>query len=148
MNYRSSYAQKLRDPRWQKKRLEVMQANDFSCEICGDKESTLNIHHKQYLRGHEPWEYNKNQLSCLCEFCHEETHSNVDWLLAACSILPITGINQRDNIAFLIAGLMNIDVSNAKIATEDQKKFCLIGKSIAKNGLDYFLNKTTGGNNG
>jgi hypothetical protein len=139
MNYRSAYSQKLLDPRWQKKRLEVMQAHNFSCEICGDKESTLHIHHKQYLKGYEPWDYHEQQLSCLCESCHEENHSDFDLLLAAGSILPLSGMKQRDNIAFFIAGLMNRDV--LQNATEQQKKFFLIGLDIQRYGLDHFVDE-------
>lgn len=46
---KSSYSEKLKDPRWQKKRLEVMESNEFCCEMCGDNESTLHVHHKEYL---------------------------------------------------------------------------------------------------
>lgn len=66
----ATYFEKLRDPRWQKKRLEIMQRAGFACESCGDNESTLNVHHGYYERGLEPWEYKSNTLWCLCEGCH------------------------------------------------------------------------------
>ncbi len=117
MNYRSSYSQKLRDPRWQKKRLEVMQYRDFCCEICGDSESTLNVHHKQYLKGYEPWDYHAEQLACICETCHKEYHDLPDILSLICSYLPIDGKNNRVEIAILIAGIL--------------------GKGIAQDASDY-----------
>jgi methionyl-tRNA synthetase len=58
----SAYWEKLKDPRWQKLRLEAMQKADFHCERCGDGESTLNVHHKEYFKGREPWEYKPKQL--------------------------------------------------------------------------------------
>jgi len=58
-----SYAEKLKDPRWQRKRLEVMKRADFACENCGDRESTLNVHHGYYEPGLDPWEYSDNALS-------------------------------------------------------------------------------------
>jgi hypothetical protein len=70
----SGYWAKLKDPRWQKKRLEVMEYNDFACEHCGDAESTLNVHHKAYKKKADPWEYSIDELACLCETCHEEAH--------------------------------------------------------------------------
>lgn len=66
-----AYLAKLRDPRWQKMRLEIMQRDGFSCQFCSDEKSTLHIHHLQYVRGKEPWEYSPEYLVTLCEFCHE-----------------------------------------------------------------------------
>lgn len=72
---KSSYAEKLRDPRWQKKRLEVMHRADFACEECSDKENTLHVHHCLYVTGKEPWDYPISELRCLCERCHDERGS-------------------------------------------------------------------------
>jgi hypothetical protein len=66
-----TYSDKLKDPRWQKKRLEILDRDGFSCCSCGDKESTLHIHHKRYLKGKEPWEYENDLLVTLCEDCHK-----------------------------------------------------------------------------
>lgn len=65
-----TYAEKLRDPRWQKKRLEIMKRDEFSCNGCGDAESTLNVHHHYYEKGKMPWEYPDSAFSTLCENCH------------------------------------------------------------------------------
>lgn len=65
-----SYIEKLRDPRWQKKRLEIMSRDDFSCQKCGDDSSTLNVHHGYYRTGNQPWEYPNSSLTTLCEDCH------------------------------------------------------------------------------
>lgn len=67
----SAYAQKLKDPRWQKVRLQVMQRDCFSCSLCGDEESTLFVHHGFYQYGIEPWEYPLESLHTLCESCHK-----------------------------------------------------------------------------
>jgi hypothetical protein len=66
-----SYADLLRDPRWQRKRLEVMEAARFTCVECGDTSTTLNVHHTYYRKGAKPWEYEAHELLCLCEPCHE-----------------------------------------------------------------------------
>lgn len=66
-----SYSDLLRDPRWQRKRLEVMERADFTCEDCGDTTTTLNVHHTFYAKGRKPWEYELDTLKCLCESCHE-----------------------------------------------------------------------------
>ncbi len=71
---RSSYWQKLRDPRWQKRRLEIMDRDGFSCRMCGNDRDTLNVHHLAYQRDGEPWETHDDLLVTLCESCHEEFH--------------------------------------------------------------------------
>jgi hypothetical protein len=69
---KKSYAEKLKDPRWQKKRLEIMQRDGFKCLACGDTETSLQVHHKKYVSGKEPWEYLNSDLITLCEHCHYE----------------------------------------------------------------------------
>ncbi len=39
------YSEKLKDPRWQKKRLEIFQRDEFHCQQCGDGENTLCVHY-------------------------------------------------------------------------------------------------------
>ena len=68
----SSYLELYKDPRWQKKRLEVMERDEFKCRTCGDHESTLNVHHCYYSDGKSPWEYESSSLVTLCEECHLE----------------------------------------------------------------------------
>jgi len=65
-----SYSDLLKDPRWQKRRLEIMQRADFACEYCGDKTRTLHVHHLRYTKGASPWEYEEKDLKCVCEICH------------------------------------------------------------------------------
>jgi hypothetical protein len=73
---RSAYADKLRDPRWQKLRLEVMERDQWMCNICINSTSTLHVHHRYYLPDKEPWEYPLDALATLCERCHElEAHA-------------------------------------------------------------------------
>ncbi len=63
------YADKLRDPRWQKVRLKVMERDDWRCLRCRSKTDTLNVHHLQYHG--EPWEAPDAELETLCEGCHK-----------------------------------------------------------------------------
>ncbi|MDG1302391.1 MAG: hypothetical protein P8R37_12480 [Opitutae bacterium] len=39
--------------------------------------SCLNIHHKTYLNGKEPWEYPLNNFEVLCDKCHAKEHGKV-----------------------------------------------------------------------
>lgn len=65
------YVEKLKKPKWQRKRLEIMKRDDFTCQLCGDSESTLHVHHKIYKDGKAPWEYDDSNLITLCETCHD-----------------------------------------------------------------------------
>jgi len=66
-----TYSEKLKDPRWQKKRLQIMNRDKFTCKLCGDDETTLNVHHIEYYNGN-PWEIDNSKLITLCEHCHAE----------------------------------------------------------------------------
>jgi hypothetical protein len=65
-----TYAEKLKDPRWQKKRLEILERDKWTCKACGDKERTLHVHHIFYLPHIDPWEIHNGLLITLCEKCH------------------------------------------------------------------------------
>lgn len=67
-----SYSEKLKDPRWQKKRLEIFERDGFLCQNCFSKTKTLHVHHKYYLPVENPWEYPDSALVTLCEECHEQ----------------------------------------------------------------------------
>ena len=65
-----TYLEKLKDPRWQKKRLEIMQRDGFQCTCCGDTETEIHVHHSYYEFGKEVWEYPEESLFTLCSSCH------------------------------------------------------------------------------
>lgn len=65
-----TYSEKLKDPRWQKKRLEILERDKFSCQTCKDDKTELHIHHKKY--GHEnPWDNENEDLITCCKHCHK-----------------------------------------------------------------------------
>jgi hypothetical protein len=68
---KKNYYEKLKDPRWQKKRLEILERDKWACRNCGDKDSTLHIHHIFYVPKTEPWEIPNGLLITLCEDCHK-----------------------------------------------------------------------------
>lgn len=83
-----TYGQKLKDPRWQRRRLEVMESAHFACDECGNTEETLNVHHKRYIRGREPWEYDDKYLACLCDTHHDAWHGMEQELKELIAITP------------------------------------------------------------
>lgn len=70
----SAYSTKLRDPRWQKLRLKRLEGAKWTCERCGSETKELHVHHRAYVRGREPWEYEGWELSVLCDQCHHDWH--------------------------------------------------------------------------
>lgn len=69
-----TYSEKLKDPRWQKVRLLVMNRDNWSCVRCKSSDLTLQVHHKRYDKGKEPWEYEYSNFETLCFKCHEKEH--------------------------------------------------------------------------
>lgn len=68
------YRQLLQDPRWQQRRLEVLQKADWRCSRCRSQKANLQVHHKHYVAGLKPWDYTDEQLVVLCGDCHELQH--------------------------------------------------------------------------
>lgn len=74
----NNYQDLLKDSRWQKKRLKIMNRDKFSCCVCGcglDDGTTLNVHHISYKPGKKPWEYSDDSLITLCCSCHQKFHN-------------------------------------------------------------------------
>lgn len=78
---KESYVELLKDPRWQRKRLEKLQEADWRCEGCFNDKIALHVHHLKYRRGADPWEYDLSELEVLCESCHEAFHQAKEELL-------------------------------------------------------------------
>ena len=119
MQMSKTYFEKLKDPRWQKKRLEVLEQGDWSCEQCGDTDSTLHVHHRQYFKGRDPWDYEVGQLTVLCEGCHSSTHESDDFLLLAASFVVGDGPFNRDAAASLIAGFCQQGMAKPYVGNPD-----------------------------
>lgn len=67
------YRQKLKDPRWQKKRLMVFYRDNWMCTSCGRDDQELHVHHLRYGPG-EPWDVPLDRLVTLCSDCHMSLH--------------------------------------------------------------------------
>lgn len=68
------YADKLKDPRWQKKRLEIFERDEWTCQVCKSKDETLCVHHWYYEKGKSPWDYPNSSLTTMCMDCHGTEH--------------------------------------------------------------------------
>lgn len=72
-----SYKEQIKSPNWQKRRLDILNRDSFTCQICGDTETTLHVHHTIYIPGRNIWEYEDDQLITICENCHEKEHGEL-----------------------------------------------------------------------
>ncbi len=148
-----SYYEKLKDPRWQKKRLEIMERSGFCCDICHDKNSTLNVHHYYYIKNYNPWDYPDNALGCLCENCHIEIQDKCNELMILIShfkefvpwehfdnFFKLFTPHETDEtkLSSLAEILINIYFKNSNKIYEESVKYCTkIGSIInesKKNG--------------
>lgn len=73
----SSYQDKLSDPRWQRRRLEIFKRDDWKCVECGRNKLPLHVHHLKYHN--EPWDAPEEDLTTLCQLCHFFVHYPVDF---------------------------------------------------------------------
>lgn len=72
------YKEQMKSPKWQKRRLEIMNRDNFTCQMCGDTENELHVHHIKYLEDMNYWDYPDNLLITLCSRCHGREHLHKD----------------------------------------------------------------------
>ena len=107
-----NFSEKLRDPRWQKKRLEIFRRDEWKCQCCFLGDSMLAVHHLIYKRNTDPWDYPDNLLLTLCKECHggelerPETEGSLLYTL-------------REK-GFLCHDLMNIEAAIEQVETRNQ----------------------------
>lgn len=92
-----SYFEKLQDPRWQRRKAEILQRDGYTCTECNDTTNTLHVHHRYYLKGADPWEYPDEALVSLCKDCHQKITETMAELYQG------IGMMSRDQIESLTA---------------------------------------------
>ena len=125
---KSAYAQKLLDPRWQRLRLEILNRDDWACTHCGDKTSTLHVHHGYYEFGKDPWEYSPGSLRTLCESCHELGDVLRGDIRHIFAMLPIC---DQDSVCDALRSLYYADPDKRCFMLEH---FCDLAHELEKNG--------------
>lgn len=73
-NTNMTYSELLLDVRWQKKRLEILSRDNWTCLRCERSDQTLHVHHNFYIKGKMPWEYENYVFETLCHKCHSKEH--------------------------------------------------------------------------
>ena len=121
-----TYSEKLKDPRWQKKRLQILERDKWTCRACGEDGKTLNVHHIFYLPRTEPWETPDGFLITFCEDCHKGGPCNEQY--GSCEKCPeygtdpnqCMGVNDHaKEITAQIATLLNFIFSNQDRFADD-----------------------------
>ena len=75
-----TYQEQLKSPKWQKKRLEILERDEYTCQNCGETENELHVHHLFYLRNLKIYEYPDKFYITLCKDCHEKIHDETEML--------------------------------------------------------------------
>ena len=133
---KSNYYELLRRPEWQRKRLEIMQRDDFACKTCGSRDNTLNVHHGYYAKDAMPWDYQNDTLHTLCESCHEDVESAMRFVkfCIGLSCSPRT-IDTISGYAAGLALLANDDAIPTEMMLNPKNRDVLAGLSSAL-GID------------
>jgi hypothetical protein len=71
---KETYQRLLQHPNWQKKRVEILKRDDFTCQDCGKTNIELHVHHLKY-NDKEPWTVPNEWLVTLCDTCHTAEHA-------------------------------------------------------------------------
>lgn len=135
---KANYSDLLKSPKWQKKRLEILSRDNFQCKLCNDEDTLLNIHHKRYINGKLPWQYDDCDLITICKDCHGivEYFKKANYDIIESSILKLT--TKGNNILFFIS---QKDGFNFASATGDKINCTYNMNGSAFAALKIFLSK-------
>jgi hypothetical protein len=140
---KAEYSDLLKDPRWQKKRLKIIERDKWSCQLCQATDRTLHVHHTSYRGQIKPWEYPDKLLVTLCEKCHEN-ESNV----AGNARVRLFNFLRNSGFLSIEMGLLSLSIlilgkreSLAYLMTVADEKMKNEGKT-----LDYYRRKANGEN--
>lgn len=97
-----TYSQKLKDPRWQKKRLEILQRDNFTCQKCKAIDKTLNVHHRWYEKNNEVWDYPDIAYQTLCEDCHKNTNPEIKNFLLRSILTNLSKLSSNELEIFAV----------------------------------------------
>ncbi len=117
-----TYAEKLKDPRWQKKRSAIFTRDHFECTKCGTRDN-LTVHHGCYEPEIEPWEFEDATLYTLCWPCHKDAQ------MALAVVHRTLGLFSPEQMMSLLSSLGGI-----RTLTSTLRK-CLVVQYKVNNGV-------------
>ena len=87
------YSEQLQDPRWKRRRYEILVRDKHACKICGYLGPHVNVHHIEYSG--MAWDAPDDALITLCRNCHRKLH--IDKIPVGHSIREILKLWQKDS---------------------------------------------------
>lgn len=117
-----TYSDKLRTSEWQRKRLEILERDNFTCTFCKVPNLEVHVHHFYYIGGLKPYEYPNDMLTTLCYICHEreKKRSKVEAYL-------LNSLRMKGYLAF--------DLLNLSTRIDTDNDFNELIKSLLRRGI-------------
>ena len=72
---KQEYAEQLKEPRWIKKKMRILNRDQFRCTKCMSTD-LLQVHHLYYINGEPAWGVPDLALVTLCHKCHKKWHEH------------------------------------------------------------------------
>lgn len=123
-----TYKEQLAHPKWQKKRLQIFERDNYICQYCLDTETQLQVHHKYYDLQKMAWEYPNHAYITICKDCHEAITEHISEYGADGEFATLR-IKQRgcpDRLIVYANGMIKIpienDVNNLYLYENDAQK--------------------------
>lgn len=121
---KAEYLELLKDPRWQKKRLQMMERDGWRCVDCGANNTTLHVHHTYYddtVDG--PWDYPDHSLITLCAVCHSAEEDALKEVRPTFTkMLAVYGFNRAEHLKWIleaVGGGVGRDFSSRPLSRDD-----------------------------
>lgn len=146
---------KYSNPEWQRFAARVKERDGNLCTTCyrSDPDVILQVHHKLYIKGRQPWEYSLDDCITLCKGCHAREHNllppDSDWILIGINDLGLMDstcerqgcnhpIRYEHQIYHPEWGYMTVGSRCVEQLTDEDQKIIRFYRSITKQ-IDHFL---------
>jgi hypothetical protein len=138
-----TYKEQLDRPEWQKKRLEILDRDNWTCQHCDSTTEQLHVHHRYYVSGRMAWEYPGIALQTLCKHCHAKQKEERPEILRGWELLMMA-LWQSDDRLHDIACDLSCRKSDFNLTPDEGYDF-LRWALDSKQFLDlYIQQKSTG----
>lgn len=75
LQYHKPYINGYASVEWQKKRLTILERDEWKCTECGRDNGLMHVHHLRYINDKPLWEVDDKDLITLCNKCHRKKHT-------------------------------------------------------------------------
>jgi len=110
-----TYYEKLKDPRWQRKRLEVFERDNFTCTSCNCAKDELQLHHLRYCKG-QPWDISNEYLTTLCKICHKKHEEMLEKIKEHLAVIQSCSFEHLEEVENLLESVWNCSLNPYQIS--------------------------------